>query len=261
MSPADAVMAHGVVIVLVHPISPGNVGSVARAMRNFGLNELVVVDPPAFDLERARWMAAGASEALDTLRVVGTVAEAVADCQFAVGASARKRRWSWPVLEPTELARRSFDTGQRTAILFGREDAGLDNDALGHCQALLRIPTAGMASLNLAQAALVVCLRYFDEAVARGWMPGESRVPGPSASRDETPPVHDAAPLRLQEAAIQQSLDTLELTPYMGHRAREQVQVNLSRLLQRAQPSRQELEMLLGMISKTRWALKRGEET
>lgn len=249
-------MAHGVVIVLVHPISPGNVGSVARAMSNFGLQELVVVDPPSFDLERARWMAAGAAETLDRVRIVGTVAEAVADCQFAIGASARKRRWSWPVMDPTELARRSFDSGERAAILFGREDAGLDNESLAHCQALLRIPTAGLASLNLAQAAMVVCVRFFDEALARGWIPGERRAPGPKPA---SPPQPEApAPLQLQEAVLAQALDVLALTPYMEHRAREQVGVNLSRLLQRAQPSHQELEMLLGMLGKTRWSLKRG---
>ena len=75
-TPAE-VMASGVVIVLVNPIHPGNVGQVARAMMNMGLGELVIVDPPCFDLERARMRAAGGRPLLDRMRIVGSVAEAV----------------------------------------------------------------------------------------------------------------------------------------------------------------------------------------
>lgn len=265
IAPAE-VMASGVVIVLVNPIHPGNVGQVARAMMNMGLGELVLVDPPCFDLERARMRAAGGRPLLDRMRIVGSVAEAVADCQLAVGTTARARRWGWPTWTPGELGERLFADGQRTAILFGREDSGLGNDALAHCQALLRIPTAGLPSLNLAQAVLIVAHSLSERARTLGWVPEEAprqgkRSGGPDMeARTSTPPESRPAPLGMQRAALDRALDLLERTPYMRGRSRDLVEVTLGALLQRAQPSAKEVEILLGMSAKTLWAIENGPE-
>ena len=160
-------------IVLVRPQHPGNVGACARAMMNMGLRQLTIVDPPVLDLERARWMATSGRSILAGARFTASVAEAVADCHWAVACTARSRRWRWPVLSDRELAARAFDAGEagegRTAILFGQEDTGLDNEAIGHCQAIVTITTDGAASLNLAQAVLLIGARLHDEARARGW--------------------------------------------------------------------------------------------
>ncbi|MCB9762306.1 MAG: hypothetical protein H6739_21080 [Alphaproteobacteria bacterium] len=259
-------MDAGLVIVLVHPLQPGNVGAVARAMANMGLQELVLVDPPAFDLEQARMRAAGGRPMLDRVRIVGTVEEAVADCQLAVGCTARARRWGWPTWDQHELAEQCMESGQRTAVLFGREDSGLGNDALARCQALVRIPTAGLPSLNLAQAVLVVAAALSDAARRRGWMPDEAprqgkRSGGPTEQRPTDTPLGDTpppgpAPLGMQRATLVRALDLLDETPYMAGRSREQVAVTLGALLQRAEPTARELEILMGMLSKTRWAVR-----
>jgi len=248
-------------IVLVNPLFPGNVGAAARAMKNMGLRRLILVDPPAFDMERARWMAAGGKDVLAEARIVGTVAEAVEDCVLAVGCTARDRRWRWPVVEPQELAKRAFEASGPTAVLFGREDSGLDNEALSRCQLLLRIPTDGDPSLNLGQAVLLLAWTLFDTAIQSGWTPEEEsrqgkRSGGP-AKGPKSPPPEESPPadLRLQQQVIQEALYLLENTPYMNSRSREQVQVQLGILLQRLGPSEVETDILRGMIRKTRWSL------
>jgi tRNA (cytidine32/uridine32-2'-O)-methyltransferase len=255
------------VIVLVRPQHPGNVGATARAMKNMGLRDLVLVDPPAFDMERARWMATSASDLLDRARFAGSVAEAVADCGWAVGCTARGRRWEWPVVEPDALARQAFDAPGRTAILFGQEDFGLDNEALAHCQALLRIPTDGMASLNLSQAVLLVCAALFQEARDRGWTSPEPprqgrRSGGPDGKAPPKTPPAEAALSTLSEQAgvVEGALDVLALTPYMNGKSRDKVQVFVSSMLQRARPSRRDLNILRGMISKSSWRLTNPED-
>ena len=127
---------------------PGNVGATARAMANFGLERLVLVDPLALDLERARWMATSGKGVLNRARIVGTLDEALEGVSFAIGTTARKRRWRWPILTPAQLGERIHHE-DTTAILFGREDSGLDNEALARCHAILRIPTGPVSYTHL----------------------------------------------------------------------------------------------------------------
>jgi len=248
-------------IVLVNPLFPGNVGGAARAMKNMGLRRLVLVDPPAFDMERARWMAAGGKDLLETAEIVSSVEEAVADCALAVGCTARSRRWNWPVIEPAALAEKTLEIDGPTAILFGREDSGLGNDALAHCQMLLRIPTDGDPSLNLSQAVLLLSWAIFDTALKKGWTPEEEsrqgkRSGGPSRGPKKTAlTATEPASLSLQHQVVEEAIQILETTPYMAARGREQVEVQLGILLQRLAPSQVETDILRGMIRKTQWAL------
>ena len=259
------VLAQDVVVVLVNPLHPGNVGGTARAMANFGLERLVLVDPLALDLERARWMATSGKDVLNKARIVGTLDEALEGVSFAVGTTARKRRWRWPILTPTQLGERIHHQDS-TAILFGREDSGLDNEALARCHAILRIPTGPKASLNLAQAVLLTVSRLHDVARTRGWTPEQDTPVDPDSEeghRLQIPkraPKKLVAPLGMQHATLNQALDLLERTAYGRGMNREQVQVTLSQLLQRAKTSQAELEILLGMLSKTRYAVENGAD-
>ncbi len=239
--------------MLVQPLQPGNVGAVARAMANMGLERLVLVDPPALDMERARWMASGGKPILDGCRIVATVEEAVEDCTWAVGTTARHRRWDWPTLDPETLAVQAFERRGPLAILFGREDHGLDNEALTWCEAALRIPTSGEPSLNLAQAVLLTCGALFTEARARGFRPRDeaSRRSRPPRGRPKDRP----GPLPMQRATIDQTVELLAHTAFLNGRNPEQVTVSLQGLLSRAEPTQRELEILLGMLAKTRYVL------
>jgi tRNA (cytidine32/uridine32-2'-O)-methyltransferase len=147
-------------IVLVNTSHPGNVGAVARAMKNMGLGKLYLVAPRQFPDEQATWRAVSAADILESAVVTDTLQEAVGDCRFVVGTSARGRRIPWPLLDPRRCAERMDGESEQgeVAVLFGREDRGLTNDELKVCNLHLNIPTSGdYSSLNLAMAVQVVC--------------------------------------------------------------------------------------------------------
>ena len=148
-------------IVMVGTTHPGNIGGVARAMKNMGLSRLSLVAPEApFPSARATARASGAVDILKNTCVFNTLPEAVAECNLVIGASARLRTIPWPVVEPRECAKRiihQHDCGQ-VAIVLGRENSGLSNEELEHCQLLVNIPTnPDFSSLNVAAAAQVFC--------------------------------------------------------------------------------------------------------
>ncbi len=147
-------------IVLVGTTHPGNIGAVARAMKNMGLSDLVLVEPRYFPHPEATARASGADDLLENARVVEHLADAIDDCVFVAGASARSRSIDWPCLNAREAAARALresQSGNSAALVFGPEKSGLSNEHLDHCNALLSIPTnPDFSSLNLAMAVQVV---------------------------------------------------------------------------------------------------------
>lgn len=146
-------------IVLVGTTHPGNIGAVARAMKNMGQSELALVNPRHFPHEEATTRASGASDILDNARVVSTLAEALTDCVYVAGASARSRTINWPSMGPRDCAERMIGERQhgKVAAVFGPERSGLNNDDLDLCHTLLTIPTdPGFSSLNLAMAVQIL---------------------------------------------------------------------------------------------------------
>ena len=148
-------MLANVRIVLVSPTHPGNIGATARAMRTMGIGDLRLVRPRRFPCAEATERAAGAFDVLDRARVVGDLTEALADCRWAVAATARPRRLEWGRLDPEEAGRELVARAASGAVaaVFGRESAGLTNEEIDRCQAVLRIPTdPDFRSLNIAAA-------------------------------------------------------------------------------------------------------------
>ncbi|WP_370335750.1 RNA methyltransferase, partial [Parvularcula marina] len=117
-------------VVLARPQMGENIGAAARAMLNFGLSGMRLVSPrDGWPNPKAGAMASGAAEVIDRVRVFDSVADAVADCEFVVATTARQRGLFLPVLTPQEAAvklREATAAGQRTAMLFGAEKAGLE---------------------------------------------------------------------------------------------------------------------------------------
>jgi tRNA (cytidine32/uridine32-2'-O)-methyltransferase len=149
-------------IVLVEPSHPGNIGAVARAMKNMGLSRLYLVAPEQFPDPQATWRAVSAADVLSPADRVLAGRGDLGDCSFVVGTSAKDKRIPWPVLD----ARRAVvEIGAASrqgevALLFGREDNGLSNEELMRCNLHLAIPTSDVySSLNLAMAVQVVSLR------------------------------------------------------------------------------------------------------
>jgi tRNA (cytidine32/uridine32-2'-O)-methyltransferase len=147
-------------IVLVNTSHPGNIGAAARAMKNMGLSQLVLVTPKEFPSPKAQWRAANAKDILEQVRVVDDLTAAVSDCGLVVGTSARERRIPWPLLTPRECGERSVGESLRhpVAIVFGREDRGLTNEELQQCHFHVHIPAnPDYSALNLGAAVQVVC--------------------------------------------------------------------------------------------------------
>ena len=151
-------------IVLVETSHPGNIGAVARAMKNTGLSQLYLVNPKDYPSPVASARASSARDILESATVVETLAEALEGTQMVFGASARLRKVSWPQVDARETADvamkwlREEDAidNKQIALVFGREDSGLTNSELDMCNYLAHIPTnPAYSSLNLSQAVQV----------------------------------------------------------------------------------------------------------
>lgn len=159
LSPDSSRVMQSIRIVLVNTTHPGNIGGVARAMKNMGLSQLYLVDPKDYPSERAEWRASNAGDVLEGAVVVESLDEAIEGCGLVVGTSARERRIPWPLLTPAECAERVYHESSThpVAIVFGREDRGLTNEELHKCNFHLHIPSnPEYSSLNLAAAVQVV---------------------------------------------------------------------------------------------------------
>lgn len=146
-------------IVLVGTTHPGNIGAVARAVKNMGLADLALVRPRYFPHDEATARASGADDVLQSAAVHDSLADAIADCVYTIGASARPRTINWPTLDVRDAAARIVaESGQgNVAVVFGPEKTGLENADLDLCDALLSIPAnPDFSSLNLAMAVQVV---------------------------------------------------------------------------------------------------------
>jgi tRNA/rRNA methyltransferase len=153
-------------IVLSEPQLGENIGACARAMANFGLSDLRLVKPrDGWPNEKADAMAVGAVPIIAKARVYERVETAIGELQFVIAATARDRSMPKQILTPAEAAKRLREAAARgayTGILFGNERAGLTNDEVALADAVVTIPTdPGFSSLNLGQAALILCYEWF----------------------------------------------------------------------------------------------------
>lgn len=150
-------------IILVNTSHPGNIGAAARAMKNMGLSRLTLIDPKHYPSLEAISRSVGAIDILDNVTIAKDLNEAISDCAWVAGTSARLRTIEWPILEPRECVQKSLEHIEQgdIAIVFGRENSGLTNEEMEKCNALLHIPTnPDFSSLNLAAAVQVVCYEY-----------------------------------------------------------------------------------------------------
>ncbi|MDY0268079.1 RNA methyltransferase [Trichloromonas sp.] len=162
-----------IAVVLVEPQGALNVGSVCRAMMNFGFADLRLVNPSADHLsDEARRMAVKAGTLLEAARIFADLPSALADCRLALGTTRRFGKYREDFLHPDEAAREvlPLTANGPVALVFGREDTGLLTTELDLCQRFITIPTAdALPSMNLAQA---VSLCLYETAKARGELEG-----------------------------------------------------------------------------------------
>lgn len=151
--------------VLVEPQMGENIGAAARAMLNFGVSGLRLVNPrDGWPNPKAGAMASGAATVIDEARVFDDFAASIADCQYVIATTARQRELMLPVLDPGAAAaelRKRTAAGEACAVVFGSERNGLSSDDVARCDAILSVPVnPAFASINLAQAVLVAAYEW-----------------------------------------------------------------------------------------------------
>ena len=228
-------------IVLVETSHPGNIGGVARAMKNMSLQQLYLVTPRLFPHADATARSSGADDILAGAQVCDSLQQALAGCSVVFGASARRRTISWPLVDAREGGRMAVEgsaTGE-VAVVFGREHSGLTNEELELCNYLVHIPSnRDYSSLNLAAAVQVIS---YEIMMASG---GGAMESAPRVDENELPATADD---------IERFYEHLELSlveiEFLDPDNPRQLMRRLRRLYNRVGLSRNELNILRGILT------------
>ncbi|MEK9499915.1 RNA methyltransferase [Gaopeijia maritima] len=225
-----------IVVVLDHPKDVVNIAAVMRAMMNMGLSTLRLVRPDEFDPYRIEGIAHRSGPLIESTTIVDTLAEAVEDCVFVVGTTARARTANRNYVRPRPLAAEMLERAAEgpVALVFGREDRGLTNEGLDLCHRVAIIPThAEYSSLNLAQAFLVLAYELHLAAVEGG----EALPEGRRADRPAT-----LGELEGMYEALQNGLGRIDF--FKGTRRADAVVRTLRTVLSRADLDRRESKLI-----------------
>lgn len=227
-------------IVLVEPQEAGNVGAVARVMKNFGFDELWIVGQHPQLLPVSSWWASGADELLANVRHAATLADAIGDAQLTVATTSMRGRTSPVSYTARTLAAKfaSLDEPQTMALVFGREDHGLTREELMLCQHTAAIPTNDQFPvMNLAQSAGVFCYEL------------SSIAPVPSPR--ELP---DAATI---ERIHQRARELLLEAGFLHDNNPDRIYDDLRNLVARADLDAREATIVLGIIRQIEWKIRK----
>lgn len=237
----DWIDTAGPIIVLVEPQLGDNIGAAARAMANFGLSRLRLVRPRDGWPNPRAWVAAsGADAILDNARLYDGIETAVADCSFVLATTARAHDQAKPVISPEEAARLvapRIAGGETVAVLFGRERYGLENEEVGLADRIVTLPVnPAFASLNLAQAVLVIAYEWFKLA-SGGALPFAMPQKSKPATKEQ---------LLAFFATLERELERIEyFRPPEKHAT---MLINLRNIFHRMELTRQDVQTLHGVI-------------
>jgi tRNA/rRNA methyltransferase len=230
------------IVVLVEPQLGENIGAAARAMANFGLSRLRLVKPQqGWPNEKARVMAAGADRVLQGATLYDSLGDAIGDCSFVIATTARNHDQAKPVMSAesaaTEMATR-IAAGENVAIIFGRERIGLENHEVALADRIVTLPVnPAFASLNLAQAVVVVAYEWFKHA-AGGKLPFAMPEKSPPAPKQQIDAFF---------ADLERELERVEF--FRPEEKRGTMSVNLRNIFQRMAPTQQDIRTLHGVIT------------
>ena len=235
------VVQPGPVVILVEPQLGENIGSAARAMANFGLGQLRLVKPrQGWPNPMANKMASGADRILDEAVLYDSVEAAIADCTLVLATTARAHDQAKPVIDAAGAAAAMavpVAAGETVGILFGRERAGLENDEVALADTILTLPVnPAFASLNLAQAVIIVAYEWFKHATSGAL---------PFAMPDRSPPVSKQQ-LQAFFTMLERELEKVEFFRPPDKRAT--MQINLRNIFTRMQPTQQDIRTLHGVV-------------
>ncbi len=234
------------VIVLVRPQMGENIGAVARAMANFGLTELRLVAPrDGWPNARAWEVSSGAGHILDAAKLYQDIPAALADIHTAYATTARGRDIAKRAIYPEEALKEITQAGdQKTALLFGPERTGLENDDIALCDAFVTIPTTpDYFSLNLAQAVVILGYEWFKNSA-------EYRVQSAENENTKLSTQHSALATKSEWTDLFNQLESyLDEAKYFRVAEKKEVMWNNARnMLLRGRFSSQEISTLRGML-------------
>ncbi|MBD2858271.1 tRNA (cytosine(32)/uridine(32)-2'-O)-methyltransferase TrmJ [Spongiibacter sp. KMU-158] len=240
----DSTALDNIRIVLVNTSHPGNIGAVARAMKNMCLSRLYLVAPKKFPHDEALWRSANAEDVLEKAVVVETLGEAIADCQLVIGTSARERTVPWPLLDPRHCMGQALaeaDAGCEVALVFGREDRGLTNEELQRCNLHVHIPAnPEYSSLNLGMAVQVLTYELRMQLLAES-------LDGNAMQGWDQPPAGNEA----MERYLVHLEETLKDLEFLRPEAPKKLMTRLRRLYQRTRLDEMEVNLLRGILTST----------
>jgi tRNA/rRNA methyltransferase len=234
-------------IILVEPSGPLNIGSVARVMKNMGLKQLILVNPHCDPVgAEARQMAVHAADILEAVQQVNTLPLALEGCYRAIATTARPRSLSTPLENPRQTLPWLLDAP--SALIFGPEDRGLNNEELNYAQRFISIPSHPVyPALNLAQAVAICCHELYQ-------VTQNPQVDKPQPFDLEDKPIEDLAPMEAVEQYFQHLETVLLKIGYLQpHTAASRMQ-KFRQIYQRAQLSPTELALLRGTLRQIEWA-------
>lgn len=231
---------HDVTIVLYEPQDDINIGTVVRACANFGVHDIRLIRPATADPQRVLISAPNAAEAVAALKHFDSLDAALEDCVRVFGATARARKAARMVMDPTQVAAATSGGDEKIALLFGREDHGLPNEALDRCDVEVTIPTAPeYRSLNLAQAVLVHLWEIFRVREL-------DHAPAPVTELVRTE--FDAADRAQLERMYDTAQESLEQVGFFKYGDGEHVMRSLRGVLNRARLDQRELAIWFGIF-------------
>ena len=238
------------IVILDHPQELVNIAHVVRAMKNFAVRDLRLVEPVEYDAYRIEGIAHRSGDVLKRVRTFASLNEAIADCVHVVAFSARGRTAKRNVQRPREAAAEIVALAEQgtVALLFGREDKGLSNDDLDRAHRVCVIPTDdAYPSMNLGHA---VAVMLYELSLARG-----SEAQPVKAPRRNAPPA-EAALLEQLHADIEKALDAIE---FFKTREKELIMRTVRNVVQRVPMDQREAKLLRAMAIETAKRIERSE--
>ncbi|MFQ6127413.1 MAG: RNA methyltransferase [Thermoplasmata archaeon] len=221
-------------VILVEPKIEGNIGAVARAMKNFGMEKLVLVNPCRIGEEavkRAKW----GKEVLDSATIVDSLDEALSSVDFVIGSSSvdteSEKKFARISVSPGESIKKIEDLDGLVALLFGREDYGLLKEEIAKCDLLVKIPAnEEYPVLNISHAVAIILYEIYRlKAIRKGTRKASGREK------------------ELLYSHFRQLLDEID---YPEHK-KERTSIMFRRIMGRAVPSKWEYHALMGVFSRT----------
>ncbi|MBI4526436.1 MAG: RNA methyltransferase [Deltaproteobacteria bacterium] len=237
-------MLENIRIILVQPRGSGNIGSVARAMKNMGLKDLAIVNGGRTQSFWARAMAVHAQDILEQCRPFESLREALADCRLVVGTTCRSGLYRSHSQTPRDFAGQIVAAAEieRVGLVFGPEDHGLSNRDLRHCQGLMTIPShPDYPSLNVAQAVMICLYEIYLAATNGGTRPAISR-----------------APVENVERLFDRMKRSLLKIGFLNPQNPEHILLALRRILGRAGLEEPDVRILTGLFRQIEWYAEKG---